>query len=258
MPDVVAQRRGESSPGPVVWDAVIPNHLDWPGCRNARDLGGTPTVDGGVIRPRSLVRTDSLHLLNPDGLRAVRAYAPGRIIDLRRTHEGLAEPNPFADEPVYFSHPVQDPVDPDHEWLELADIYVTMLDLRPELFASAVRAIVEAPEGPVIVHCAAGKDRTGLVVGMALSSVGVTDEEIAADYALTEERQRDVVAARLATITDPVQRETWARLSGTPPKNMLKVLDHLRVEHGGTNGYLAKGGLRPDELDALRDRLVTR
>lgn len=241
-----------------MWDAVIPNHLDWPGCRNARDLGGTPTVDGATIRPRALARTDSLHQLNPDGLRAVRTYGASRIIDLRRTHESLAEPNPFADQPVYFSHPVQDPMDPDHEWLDLAGIYIAMLDLRPTLFGSAVQAILTAPEGPVIVHCAGGKDRTGLVVGLALSVAGVSEEVIAADYALTEERQRDAVAARLATITDPQQRETWARLSATPPETMLKVLAHLRAEYGGVHGYLAKGGIRADELTALRDRLVTR
>lgn len=233
-----------------------PLHLDWPNCRNARDLAGTPTVDGARVRERALIRTDSHQRLTADGVAMVRAYGVSRIIDLRREVECASSPSPFSGSTTYLNLPVQDPADPDNERLALADIYLTMVDARPELFAGAVRAIAEAPAGGVVVHCAGGKDRTGIVVALALSVVGVTPEVIAADYALTEERLRDLDAAFLTGITDPEFREIVARLQPTPPENMSKVLKHLDSTYGGVENFLLRNGLAPGHLDALRSRLL--
>ena len=93
-----------------------------------------------------------------------------------------------------------------------------MLDVRPDLFAAAVGAIADAPPGAVLVHCAAGKDRTGLVVGLALSAVGAEPEVVAGDYALTESRLAALIEDYLAAIEDDAQREEARGYQATPPR----------------------------------------
>ena len=229
--------------------------LHWPSCLNVRDLGGLP-ADGGSIRPGALIRADALSKLTADGVAAVRAAGVSRIIDLRRKGERGAGPHPFADDPIYRNIPVQDPADPDHEWLTLAEIYCAMLDLRPQLFGEAFIAVAEAPPGGVVVHCAGGKDRTGIITALALSVAGVEDEVIAADYSLSESRLRDADKDRLAHIPDPKRRQLMAGLMPTPPQVMLDMLTHLRERHGGVRPYLTAAGATETQFTAVRDRLV--
>ncbi len=237
-------------------ESYVPLHLDWPGCLNARDLGGMPTADGRRIRRGALIRTDSHHRLTPDGIAAVRDYGVRRIVDLRRQRELEVEPSPFFGDPLYLHLPVQNPADPDHEWMTLAEIYIAMLDLRPALFTTAVIAVADAPPGGVVVHCAGGKDRTGLIVAMALTVAGVPTELIAADYALTEHRLAAVSAAHLETLTDPREREIVRGLLPTPPTNISRVIDHLTERYGSVEQFLEAGGMTTGQRSALRARLV--
>ncbi|BCJ69607.1 tyrosine-protein phosphatase [Polymorphospora rubra] len=85
--------------------------LAWPGPRNARDLGGLPTVDGGRVRHRAVVRADSPHALTADGIAALRAYGVTRIIDLRSVDEAWTLPNVLAHDPTYRLVPFTDPAD---------------------------------------------------------------------------------------------------------------------------------------------------
>jgi protein tyrosine/serine phosphatase len=116
--------------------------------------------------------------------------------------------------------------------------------------------MADAAPGAVLVHCAAGKDRTGLVVALALSVAGADDETIAADYAVTGERLAPFVEKYLATIEDEKQRAFWRGHQGTPMEFMLDVLDHLERTYGGVEPYLRAGGLTDEQLRALRERLV--
>jgi protein tyrosine/serine phosphatase len=238
-------------------DAYEPNHLDWPGLDNVRDLAGMPTIDGGRIAPEALIRADSLDkLVDDEGCDLVREAGVSRIVDLRRKGES-PRAHPFADDTTYVSVPVQDPADSDNQHLTLVEIYLTMLDLRPELFAQAVAAIADAPEGAVVVHCAGGKDRTGMVVALALSIAGAAPEVIAADYALTEARLAEADRAYLERFTDPDRRGVVRALQATPASNMLTVLDHLHTRYGGVDAYLRSGGMTDDQLERLRTRLVS-
>jgi protein-tyrosine phosphatase len=237
-------------------DGLPSRHLDWPNCDNARDLGGLPTTDGRSIRHRALIRTDSPHRLTGEGVAAVHAYGVSRVLDLRRDVECERAPSPFLGTPLHCHVPVQNPADPDNETLTLAEIYITMLDLRPTLFAAAVAAIADAPPGGVVVHCAGGKDRTGMVVAMALHLAGVETATIAADYALTEGRLAEQSAAALAAMSDPRVREIMRGLQPTPPEVMLTTLEHLDSKYGGVASYLEHGGFGADRARGLRDRLV--
>jgi hypothetical protein len=262
--------------------STTPLHLDWPDCLNARDLGGLPLVDGGTVRERALVRADSLSYLTPEGVAAVRRYGVIRIIDLRRLFETVKYPHPFADDPVYHHLPVQEPED----WEEgpWADLYCGMLDRRPHLFVRAVGAIADAPPGAVAVHCAAGKDRTGLVVAMALTLAGVPEEAVVADYVLTNERLAPRYAAEQAAATvsddgpvapggsaapaapvsaDDAEAGEPVRPPRHPARNvppsaevMAETLAYLRDRYGSVHGYLTGAGLTQQQHDALVTRLT--
>jgi protein-tyrosine phosphatase len=230
-------------------------HLDWPGLLNARDLGGLPVGGGGRIRERALVRSDNHSYLTDDGVAALRAYGVSRIVDLRGPHELEQLPSPLADDAAYRNLPVQDPGDPADE-PTLAELYRGMLDRRPELFGAVMVTIAEAPEGAVAVHCAAGKDRTGLVVAMTLSLAGVPDEAIGADYAMTEQRMRTTYDELIANAPDDAERSYLQEVLRTVPTNVTAALAHLRARHGSVEAYLRPGGFTPAHTEVLVNRLV--
>ncbi len=231
-------------------------HLDWAGCLNARDLGGLPARDGATIRERALVRTDSHSYLTEDGLAAIAAYAPSRIIDLRRPAECEQWPSRLAADPAYLNLPVQADDEPETE-PTLPGLYCAFLDRHPELFAAVLAAIAEAPPGPVVVHCAAGKDRTGLVIALALELAGVPDDEIATDYAVTAERLKTRYDDLIERTVDEDRREYWRVIRQAVPDNIHITLAHLRDTYGSVEKYLRGGGLTAARQQALVDRLVS-
>ena len=136
-------------------------------------------------------------------------------------------------------------------------ICVRLVARRPELYAAAAAAIPDAPAGGVVVHCAGGKDRTGLVVAFALTVAGVDRDVVAADYAVTEQRLREENDRYLAGITDESRRERIRELQATRPQTMLQTLEHIESKYGGVPAYLAKGGFDAAAQSALRSRLAS-
>ncbi|MFI5709754.1 tyrosine-protein phosphatase [Kribbella sp. NPDC051620] len=235
---------------------TVDRHLDWPDCRNARDLGGLPTADGGSIRVGALIRSDCLQFLSDEGVAAVRSTGVSRIIDLRSRGEVSSFPTPFTEDPIAVHIPLSDPADPqDHN--TIVGACIEMLDLHPTSFAAALRAIAEAPEGPVIVHCYGGKDRTGVLVALALIIAGVPEPEIIADYALTQSRLAGMLAEQLAAEPDESLHPAMIEYRDTRPDSLTAILRHLDTKYGGALPYLEQAGLTPADLDTLRARLTT-
>jgi protein tyrosine/serine phosphatase len=117
-------------------------------------------------------------------------------------------------------------------------------------------AIARAPEGGVLVHCHAGKDRTGVVVALLLALAGVPAETIAADYALSERYLQPLYRQLMAETQDPVERERLAQEVQSPPEIMLAVLSWLETTGRGIERYLLDSGMEPDDLQRLRRRLI--
>lgn len=230
--------------------------LDWPACLNARDLGGLPTAGAGRIREQALIRSDRLSRLTDDGVEAVRRLCPSRIIDLRTAAQCEHEPSPFAAAEMYCHVPLSIPSDPPNRQARMVDRYRSKLDLYPHRFVQAVAAAADAPPGPVIVHCQAGKDRTGLVIALILKAVGVPDDAVAVDYAASATRLGAYYTAKRADIKDAELLELVRELHSARADTMASALTYLRDEFGGVEPYLRRGGLVERQLEALRSRLV--
>jgi protein-tyrosine phosphatase len=230
--------------------------LDWAGCPNARDVGGLKTADGHTIREGVLIRSESLQYLTPEGVEAVRRSPVSRILDLRGDREVAEAPTPFTGTPLAVRQALQDPADPEHGQPTIIEACTWMLDRRPELFAAAVKAIADEPEGAVVVHCHGGKDRTGMVVALALSIAGVPEDAIVADYFLTQARLAPWLEQQLAAEPDVSLHPEMIEFRDTRAESLVAILRHLDEKYGGAEPYLRHGGLTTEDLDRLRSRLI--
>jgi protein-tyrosine phosphatase len=212
------------------------------------------------------VRADTVRQLTDAGWRSVLDYGVRTIVDLR-SNEELAE-DPPADLPIEAVHVSFFDDRPDvFEQVENAstraethaeatrEVYLIFLEHFRENVAAAIRAVANAPEGGVVVHCHGGKDRTGLVSAVLLRLAGVPIEEIAADYALSEERLRTRHEEWFASAADERELARLHRIASTPAPSMVGVLEELERRYGSIAGYLRAGGATDDELERARARL---
>jgi len=240
--------------------------LDWDGCLNVRDLGGHPTRDGGETRFGAVVRADSVRQLTDEGWAAAVDYGVRSVIDLRMEEELQADPPaelpvhvvhvPFfhEDEEAFAEVEAVSVAAPD-DATATRDVYLVFLERFRANVGAAFGAVARAPEGAVVVHCMGGKDRTGMLVALLLHVAGVDDEEIAADYSLSEERLRPRHEAWLAEAGTEAERERIRRITATPAAAMAGVLHELERRYGSAEGYLRAGGIGDEELELVRKRL---
>ncbi|MEN9937979.1 MAG: hypothetical protein RLZZ387_4558 [Chloroflexota bacterium] len=236
-------------------------HIRLEGAFNVRDVGGYTTRDGQPIRWRRLLRADSLHRLPPNSQRALLDYGLGTIIDLRRPSEVARDPNVLASVPGVIYHNLPVLLDDDGERIEIAsqtpgDLYMFMVEeQQPQL--AAIMASLAVSQAPALVHCYVGKDRTGVVVALALGAAGVPHETIAEDYALSEELLAPLMAEiRVRRLQLGLDVDRFDRLTGSPYAAMLGVLEHLEARYSGVRGYLETIGLTPAQIERLRQLLV--
>ena len=241
--------------------------LRWEGCHNVRDLGGLETVDGRRTRWGALIRSDILCRLTDAGRAALRAHGVRTVVDLRAADELASEPNPFSvvstDEdgwPRCLCLPLNDDpvlVPAIRQASSPAEQYRIMLDGGQVGLSRIVSGIAAAPPGGVVVHCHAGKDRTGVVIAVLLSVVGVSDETIAADYALSGDQIVPLTREWLDRVArSDEERATLLQGAMPHPQIMLNTLTHLRDRYGGAERYLLDAGVSAGELTVVRDRLV--
>jgi protein tyrosine/serine phosphatase len=230
--------------------------LQWPDCRNVRDVGGLPTSDGARIRENALIRADSLQYLTPAAVETIRQAGVSRVLDLRSHGEVSSFPTPFTQDPIGLHLPLQDPADPPSTATTIVDSCTEMLDRHPELFAAVFEAMLNAPEGAVVVHCFGGKDRTGVVVALALAVAGVSEDEIVADYFLTRDNLASMMAEQLAAEPDESRHPELLEFRDTRAESMTAILRHLDTTYGGAAAYLRQAGLSDKQLAALKARLT--
>jgi protein-tyrosine phosphatase len=246
-----------------------PRTLTWDGCVNVRDLGGIPTEDGGVTRSRAFIRSDNVRGLSDDGWRALAEHGVVRIVDLRWPEERAEDPPRDVDVEVVHVSVLGPSLDAGLDYLreldanldavdDVADHYAwsygDFLERNRERFGTALAAIAEA-DGPVVIHCMGGKDRTGLIAALLLRLAGVSLEEIGADYSLSGPNLAGTLDAWLASAPNDQERRRREKLSTTPAAAMTRVIADVETRYGSAAGYLAAAGVQRDQIERLRARL---
>ena len=233
-------------------------HIALEGAVNFRDLGGYATTDGRTIRWRSLFRADNLSNLSRPDRAVVRQLGIATVIDLRSRSEVEAGRFPLDEIPVGFHHlPLVARLPTADEYRSapgfLARHYQDIArDAGPQI-GLALSIVARRHAHPVIVHCAAGKDRTGIMMALVLGLLGVPDETIVEDYALSAlamEELKNRLIAKSPGNRQFIETVGEAALNALP-ENISSLLEALRREYGSVEAYAAgqrgrpRGGGRP-------------
>jgi protein-tyrosine phosphatase len=261
--------------------------IDLDGAVNVRDVGGLPTVDGRMTQRDRLIRADNLQGLTPADVRVlVDEHEVRAIADLRTGVEVAYEgPGPMTSEPrvtirnlslfpeaghntdaaaVDGDGPVvlpwqartDDPKDADGLPAGAAGFYVRYLLDRADSVIDALRLVAHT-DGAALVHCAAGKDRTGVVVAIALAEVGVERDAIVEDYAMSAERI-EAIFDRLRASQTYVDDLADQSIDKHRPRDttMASLLDAIDEIHGGVPAWLRAHGWTDDDAAALRKHML--
>jgi protein-tyrosine phosphatase len=251
--------------------------IELDGAVNVRDLGGLPTQDGQVTAAAQLLRADNLQELSPaDVTRLVRDIGVTTVVDLRSSNEVKLEgPAPLDTVPdVHHAyHPVLAELGTNTDviagaLLSQADRdqsrypgdpvcghYLGYLEDRPDQVVAALHSIANS-EGAALVHCAAGKDRTGVVVALALVVAGVSPQAVVEDYAASGDRAEAIVARlrRSPTYVRDTERKP-ADSYRVRPETMAAFLEQMEARYGGVARWLADHGFSAGDLSRLRAKL---
>lgn len=257
------------------------------GTYNFRDLGGIALRGGGSIREGVLYRSDALSTLTPQGLAQLVAGDIGVVVDFRTPMEQQLAPDLLPQDRPFrvvelsilegamgdaarraMAANTGDPGSASEamdaalaQLPTLGELYVGMLQHAPNAFAEVARLVAaqhdDAPTS-VLVHCTAGKDRTGVCAAVILDAVGADRDAVIADYASSEANLAGPWAegmyAMLARMGAPLTPALARLVTATPAEAIVTALAAVDAQ-GGSAAYLASGGLTDDEFAALRARL---
>lgn len=250
---------------------------------NLRDLGGTPAGEGRVVASGRVYRSEALVRPGTTELCAVwesvhtEAYAGlgvRTVLDLRSGAEAerVASAWPEVTGAEYVALPVEEGGEGDTNYVaeirtglrtrftaeDMADYYALTLRRRAAEFGTALRILAEGARLPVLIHCAAGKDRTGLLVALLLEALGVRRAVVVADYALTGALRPNRVQAYSHVFEGSgVDLADIAMLFDSPAVAMEAALTGLDDQYGSVSGYLgSECGLTRDEFASLRTNLL--
>ncbi|MCD5346751.1 tyrosine-protein phosphatase [Agromyces sp. H3Y2-19a] len=233
-----------------------------PGTYNFRDVGGLPARTGRV-RDGVLYRSDGLFRLGDAGKAELRELGVGIVIDLRDDNEARSMPDDLDGLDVEVLRlPVFEGSGASQGMagISLEALYDRIVTQHAGVVVAALREIASAGERSVIVHCTAGKDRTGIVVALALLAVGVDREAVIDDYARTEANLAgewlEGMVAVIAKYGVPDTPELRTLMGGSPREAIEGVLDTVERAHGSVREYLLASGLGLGDLAGLERLLI--
>jgi len=236
------------------------------GCYNFRDLGGYVAAGGRQVRWRRLFRSDGLHALTAGDVEHLHELGLAVVIDLRSSNEierdGLGALFDTG-RVVHRHHPFierVEPRDPSSYPSDMVVLYQEIIDNTRPAIAAIFGALSQEETYPVVFHCAAGKDRTGITAGLVLSVLGVPDETIIQDYALTElamERRRAAIQTAGAVGETDRYSSISAHLLRAEPQTMARTLAMIDATYGSSTAFLEACGVTIEQVNQVREILLT-
>lgn len=238
----------------------VQRHIQLDGVDNLRDVGGYPTIDGRRTRWSTLYRSACLDRLQLAGQNWLLDAGVRTIIDLRDREEVARRPDVFDGSArlTYRRMPMWDDPPPGDLMPDVRLGYRRELDLLGERLADLVTVLAGSGTLPALIHCAAGKDRTGVAIGVVLDAVGVERQFIAEDYSLSERCLGDDYVARTREWVENAGRDwtIWEHVTYTPRERMLHTLAYLDDQFGGVERYLLDHGVPAETLLDLKELLT--
>ncbi|MBL8059010.1 MAG: tyrosine-protein phosphatase, partial [Anaerolineales bacterium] len=262
-------------PGDDVWTHLEPDRrrLALPGAVNLRDIGGYATTDGRRVRWGRVWRSGSLAGLDEPALARLAELGLRTVCDLRTPQEAARYPDRLPAGAAYALQPAY-PDGNTAAWLRtlifrrheldvvFEEGYVRMAAGSAPVFGAVLRQIADPANQPYLVHCTAGKDRTGIVIALLLLLLGVPEDVVLADYALSNRDYPGILAAA----QDDVRRitalgfapEELRPILTAHPRNLRRLLAFVRARHGSVEAYLREAaGVGPEVAAQLRAHLLT-
>src|SRR5262245_47295105 len=258
-----------------------PRHIHFESVPNFRDLGGYRAHDGRTVAWRRLFRSAALHKMNDrEVARLKQEIRPRAVIDLRNPRDPEKNPEPLLIEEIgarYYPLPfstwpwqgpankpessssVKDEAQAHPNTTNMGEIYLYRIREKPfgTRLVDALEVIAERDSHPLVFHCSAGKDRTGVLAAMVLAALGIVDEDVVKDYALSAPLMKDI---RERMTRD---RETAPGVKDLPDfqweasaESMVAFLSLLRQEYGSADGYLRANGASSSLIDRLKNALL--
>lgn len=264
-----------TGPDEAVADAVV----RLPGLRNVRDVGGRRTTDGRRVRRGLVLRSELLGgadapemcgVYDEAGRERFLALGLRTVLDLRTPDEEAEVPSQWVR--ATGAELVRVPVAEGGRLIEgilsgavpattaeqFGTFYTRMFRRRAAAFGAALTVLADPSRLPAVVHCSAGKDRTGALVALLLSVLGVPRDAVVEDYAYTGIARPDRVQHYAREIVAAGRDVEEVRIFFEAPAVTMRVaLDHLDAEYGSVESYLTDaGGIAPAVLHRLRDTLL--
>ncbi|CAN7760167.1 tyrosine-protein phosphatase [Paenibacillus sp. LjRoot153] len=230
------------------------------GAYNLRDLGGYKTKDGRMTRWGVLFRADGLHKLSKVSQQDLVRRGVRTIIDLRNAHELEEKKNVFADSEQVSYHNVSliNPATSSLAQIQnLGDLYINLLETSQTQLLRVFSLLAEGSIHGSLFHCAAGKDRTGVVSALLLYLINVPHETILEDYLLTNACITPIMDELRKGKPANVPDETYESFLGCDPVYMIDLLSHLELRYGNAERYLSTIGLSEQQIQVLKEQLIT-
>ncbi|MEL6404946.1 MAG: tyrosine-protein phosphatase [Chloroflexota bacterium] len=251
------------------WERVLP----LASVPNFRDIGGYETRDGKRVRWHQVFRASALDRVSAEDAQTLEAMNIQLVCDVRTTEEHLAHPDNLPDSMTVISTP---PSSDDNVWMQLirllfvpgflenilSDLYKrVMIDDNPQVFKEIFERLADPANLPTVIHCAAGKDRTGIVTALLLSVLGVPDETIIADYTLSnheyahfkESTRKSLAQLRIVGLTEA----DFDYLLIADGELMRETLAYVRQTYGSVENYLVTyTGITSETIEAIRENLL--